>query len=386
MKINENSFFNYYNIHPFSKKLSASHQAVAAIASTIFLFLTFVILHGRAYLKGRKVKQHPPIPNSRMPKPHILEEALPAPRTPGTSIFVPVTPKQRNPEQVCPLRLQFEAQVNKMGCHILPYQKQTLLSLFGHAIQSDDPHDAMNQGIDAKINKPDGWGSDKATHLKKNLLPVMGRSQIDESPPLISGTPVGKIAKTLIDVQGNKLVCFYKTGPTEFLGNFAKAPRGINLWGHHFQCSEAAFQWRKYYLADINDPQMNEFFQADGEKAFQLNLHFERTYQNRFAPGWRNGVRDQVMWEVLEAKFSRNQEFRRLLDETKGAYLLEHNQASRDNYWSDNHDGSGKNMLGKMLMALRDGRPKPPMDDTSNASQVRYFATYANWSLGYSIF
>lgn len=383
MKINA-KFFNYYIIHPFSTKLSASYRPIAAIVSAIFFFLTFGILHGRAYLIGRKVKQQPP--NSRVPKPNISEQAPPAPKTPETPAFVPVTPKPRNPEQVHPLRLQFEAQINKMRNHIFPYQRQTLLSLFERAIQSDDPHSAMNQGIDAKINAPDGWGSDKATFLKKDLLPILERRQIDGSLPLISDTPVGKIAKMPIDAQGNKLVCFYKTGPTEFLGNFAKAPHGVNVWGHHFQCSEAAFQWRKYDLASINDPQMNEFFQADGEKAFQLNRHFEKTYPNRFASGWRNGVRDQVMWEVLEAKFSQNQEFKRLLDETKGAYLLEHNQASRDNYWSDNHDGSGKNMLGKMLMALRDGHPKPPVDDTSDASQVRYFATYANRSLGYSIF
>jgi ribA/ribD-fused uncharacterized protein len=381
MKINSKSFFNYYIIHPFSKKLPATDQAVAAVASTILLLPTLGILHGRAYLKGRKTKQQ-----NQQQNPHIKPATPPKPTSPKSESHLPAPikrPPRQEPKPNTPLRTQFEAGLDQMGSHILPYQRQTLLSLFDLALRSDDPNGALAQGIDAKINQPDGWGNDKALHLKRNLLPLMAKN---DSRPLPPSSPVLKIAQNPIDAQGNKLVCFYKTGPTEFLGNFSICPRGLNIWGRRFQCSEAAFQWRKYQLAGIQDPKMNEFFQADGEKAFQLNRYFENTYKNQFAPGWRNGVRDQAMWDVLEAKFSQNPEFKRLLDETKGAYLLEHNQASRDNYWSDNHDGSGKNMLGKMLMAIRDGQSKPPVDDAKDGDRVRNFAIYANRSLNYTIF
>ena len=227
-------------------------------------------------------------------------------------------------------------------------------------------------------------------------FPRPGNSHFVNKPPQNRPiSPVATIAQTPIDKAGTKLVCFYKTGPTEFLGNFAICSNGIRLnvinaqgvpETFHFICSEAAFQWKKYHLAGIQDPKMDNFFCADGEKAFKLNREFENAYRAQFAPGWRKGVRDNVMWEILQAKFNQNSDFRRLLDDTKGAYLLEHNEAKRDDYWSDNHDGSGKNMLGKMLMAIRDGRYKPPVDDNSDDLKVKAFAKYAQSSLKYRIF
>ncbi len=207
---------------------------------------------------------------------------------------------------------------------------------------------------------------------------------------------VKAIAQTPINSLKAKLVCFYKTGPTEFLGNFANCPQGVQVWGHSFKCSEAAFQWRKYHLAArdnkrqdlLNDSKMQKFFTCNGEEAFRLNRELEREYQGVFPSGWRNGIRDQVMWDTLNAKFQQNAFFSKLLKSTQGAYLLEHNEASRDNYWSDNSDGSGKNMLGKMLMALRDARSCPPTNDSSDQARIQTYANYANQSgaLNYQIF
>jgi predicted NAD-dependent protein-ADP-ribosyltransferase YbiA (DUF1768 family) len=43
-----------------------------------------------------------------------------------------------------------------------------------------------------------------------------------------------------------------------------------------------------------------------------------------------------------------------LLLATGTAYLVEHNEVvGRDTFWSDNHDGTGQNRLGVVLMALR---------------------------------
>lgn len=59
------------------------------------------------------------------------------------------------------------------------------------------------------------------------------------------------------------------------------------------------------------------------------------------------------MKEVLTQKFS-DPSFRHALLLTNKAYLLEHNEVKgRDSYWSDDHDGSGANMLGKTLMEVR---------------------------------
>lgn len=208
----------------------------------------------------------------------------------------------------------------------------------------------------------------------------------EKSAPKSQKDIVKDIATTPINANGDCLVCFYKSGPTEFLGNFAHCPSGVTVWGETFQCSEAAFQWRKFYLAAqqknrpdlLADPNFAKFKTCTGEEAFQLRKYFDAQYPGVVVSGWSHGKRDDVMWEVLNAKFSQNKDLMDLLKTTGGAYLMEHNQAARDDYWSDNHDGSGKNMLGKMLMAIRDGTPKPKANDSSDAATVQAFAQYAN--------
>lgn len=164
------------------------------------------------------------------------------------------------------------------------------------------------------------------------------------------------------------VVAFYRGGPTSFLGNFALCPRGITLpfqgQMYQFRCAEAAFQWKKFVLAAqhngrtdlLHDPRLSQFYSCDGEGAFQLRTALDSAYPGVYVPNWLTGGRDTVMWEVLQAKFQQNPEMRELLEATHPALLLEHNERpGRDQYWSDNYDGRGENMLGRMLMTLRDG-------------------------------
>lgn len=220
---------------------------------------------------------------------------------------------------------------------------------------------------------------------KKNLLHLLPTNEIQ------------KIAAAPINANGDRLVCFYKTGPTEFLGNFADWPAGIKIWGQTFPCAEAAFQWRKYsWAAEQNnridmqqDPQMLNFSTADGEQAFGLKTYFDTHYPQVYVSGWIDqGIRDQVMWEILQAKFTQNRHFWNLLKDTDGAYLLEHNnRKGKDAHWSDDHDGSGENMLGKMLMAIRDNKPCPTPGQ-ANDPIISAFAQFANQpgALDYEIF
>ncbi len=305
------------------------------------------------------------------------------------------------------LRDNFSKEIDlKMGAYMNPAQgghlsqKDVLLQLFDAAMKTDNPRHSLEALINSKINQPGGWGQDKAdNHIKKHLLPLMPTSSSSQPAsqtvnPLRS--QVQAIAQKPINAKGDKVVCFYQVGPTEFLGNFALCLQGINVFGQSFRCSEAAFQWRKFNLAAqqnnrkdmLNDPDLKKFFTCDGEAAFKLRRDLDNKYKKVFAQGWLTGARDPVMWEVLNAKFQQNPELRQLLDDTKGAYLLEHNQKKRDDYWSDDYDGTGKNILGKMLMAIRDNTPCPPVDDNSDAAKKQEFVNYANRSgaLGYQIF
>ncbi|KAJ3166288.1 hypothetical protein HDU88_003512 [Geranomyces variabilis] len=67
-------------------------------------------------------------------------------------------------------------------------------------------------------------------------------------------------------------------------------------------------------------------------------------------PGW-DTVRDSVMREILMCKFSQDAHCKQLLLATGDRPLVEHTK--RDAYWGDGGDGSGRNMLGVMLMETR---------------------------------
>jgi len=58
------------------------------------------------------------------------------------------------------------------------------------------------------------------------------------------------------------------------------------------------------------------------------------------------------MRQAVLAKFTQHDDIRAILIETGDALLVEH--TANDDYWGDGGDGSGKNMLGKILMSVRE--------------------------------
>jgi ribA/ribD-fused uncharacterized protein len=65
-------------------------------------------------------------------------------------------------------------------------------------------------------------------------------------------------------------------------------------------------------------------------------------------------IKDDVMWCVLQIKFRRGSDCRKWLLETGNAELIEGNWHG-DSYWGlDNKTQAGKNILGKLLMELRE--------------------------------
>jgi hypothetical protein len=75
-------------------------------------------------------------------------------------------------------------------------------------------------------------------------------------------------------------------------------------------------------------------------------------------------VKDDVMRTAVRAKFTQHGDMLALLLNTGDAELIEH--TTNDSYWADGGDGSGKNMLGKILMEIREElRPAPCVNATS---------------------
>ena len=87
-----------------------------------------------------------------------------------------------------------------------------------------------------------------------------------------------------------------------------------------------------------------------GAKTPKLAAQLGRSRKLPLRRDWE-AVKVDVMRQALRAKFTQRQELRELLLSTGDAKLVEH--TANDNYWGDGGDGSGQNMLGRLLMELR---------------------------------
>lgn len=126
-------------------------------------------------------------------------------------------------------------------------------------------------------------------------------------------------------------------GEYGFLSNFQ--PCKVIYNGVEFDNAEAAFQAQKC------PNRISDFIGIPASTAKSLG----RRYPLR--SDWEE-VKDKIMYEVVDAKFSQNEWLKEKLLQTGNAYLIEGN-TWHDYYWGY-CNGRGKNKLGIILMALRD--------------------------------
>ena len=130
-----------------------------------------------------------------------------------------------------------------------------------------------------------------------------------------------------------------------YLSNFA--PYSFEIDGLVWSTSEHYFQAQKF------------LDQAIQEKIRSLKSPMDaalegRNRENPLRSDWEE-VKDDIMRLAVFEKFRQNSAIRKELLATGNATLIEHTK--NDNYWADNGDGTGKNMLGIILMETR-GRLK----------------------------
>ncbi|BAU12952.1 hypothetical protein LEP3755_34880 [Leptolyngbya sp. NIES-3755] len=130
--------------------------------------------------------------------------------------------------------------------------------------------------------------------------------------------------------------------PYGYFSNFARYPIDIN--GKTWATSEHYFQAQKF----PETPHEEEIRQA---KSPRQAADMGRDRSRPLRPDWE-AVKDDVMREALYAKFTQHPDLKEKLLATDDAVLVEHTR--NDSYWGDGGDGSGRNMLGKLLMELRD--------------------------------
>ncbi len=138
---------------------------------------------------------------------------------------------------------------------------------------------------------------------------------------------------------------FYKVdeGFGEF-SNFYRAPILIDgkEWGtteHYFQAMKFKGTEREEKIRNLARPNDAAFEGREIRDDFPLRKDWEE-------------VKDGYMLEALRAKFTQHDKLRKLLLDTGDCLIIEHTK--NDKYWADGGDGSGKNMLGVLLMQVRE--------------------------------
>jgi N-glycosidase YbiA len=139
------------------------------------------------------------------------------------------------------------------------------------------------------------------------------------------------------------VVNFYSVGD-EFgeFSNFAPYPFTLDgeCWPtaeHYFQAQKFEDKTYKKKIRQSNSP--------------MLAARMGRDRKQKLRRDWES-VKVGVMRSAVLAKFTQHEDLRVLLLSTGDSKLVEHTE--NDDYWGDGGDGSGKNMLGRILMQVRE--------------------------------
>jgi len=138
------------------------------------------------------------------------------------------------------------------------------------------------------------------------------------------------------------VIRFYSVG--QDYGEFSNfAPFPITVGKKRWPTSEHYFQAQKF-----SDPKDREAVRKAKTPSIAARLGRDR--KKKIRRDW-DSARVGVMREALLAKFRQHQDLRELLLGTGDAKLVEH--TDNDDYWGDGGDGTGANMLGRLLMEVR---------------------------------
>ncbi|KAG0257912.1 hypothetical protein BG011_003682 [Mortierella polycephala] len=143
---------------------------------------------------------------------------------------------------------------------------------------------------------------------------------------------------------------FYRQeSPYGEFSNFYYAP--IVLDGHTWPTTEHYFQAQKF--AHATDRDYVELIRMTSTPGSAAKLGRQHSWPLR--PDWEE-VKDDIMRKCVLQKFLQHSTLTKLLLDTGNRYLVEHTR--NDRYWADGGDGTGKNMLGKILMEIREKIPQ----------------------------
>lgn len=138
-----------------------------------------------------------------------------------------------------------------------------------------------------------------------------------------------------------KILFYDVEQPYGYFSNFSEHPIFCNnsIW----KTSEHFYQAQKFLGTNIEEEIRLSYTPLKAKAIAKSKKHMRRL-------NWSE-IKDRVMYEALYAKFTQHRDLRMKLLATGEKELCEH--SSDDFYWADGGNGSGKNILGKLLMKVR---------------------------------
>lgn len=138
-------------------------------------------------------------------------------------------------------------------------------------------------------------------------------------------------------------IYFYKVNE-EYgcFSNFSK--HGFELDGKQWMTSEHYFQAMKF-----EGTKVVERIRLTPSPMDAANMGRDRS--NPLRQDWE-GVKDDVMRKAVLNKFLQNKDIAKILLATGNEEIIE--RTSHDYYWGCGTDGTGRNILGKILMEVRE--------------------------------
>ena len=133
-------------------------------------------------------------------------------------------------------------------------------------------------------------------------------------------------------------------GDNAFLSNFFEAP--VRYDGRQYGNSESAYQAAKFKSPE-HDPIREQFETTTGKEAKQLVKRYQIAFRR---VDWKQ-VNLAIMAEIVHAKFTQNKTIRLQLVNSFPHDIIECN--TWHDYWWGICKGTGKNWLGRILMAER---------------------------------
>jgi ribA/ribD-fused uncharacterized protein len=138
-------------------------------------------------------------------------------------------------------------------------------------------------------------------------------------------------------------IYFYKV--SDEYGCFSNfSPHGFKLDGVFWKTCEHYFQAQKFVGTEY---EMQIRLSLSPMEAAKMG----RDRSKPLRQDWEE-IKDDVMRKAVMKKFTRHKEIQKVLLSTENKEIIE--KTSNDYYWGCGKDGSGKNMLGKILMEVRE--------------------------------